>query len=217
MGSSRCGSLLEPSAPTWAQVWPRVGLANRTSASSAKAARVQGVGERRRLERVGHAFPHEPRDGGIGHGGGDGRMPSQEAAVGDGRVRAVEEPQLAPFERADILHELHADVGEKRQAILRTEDPRAMAFGADGGTVDQAEGVGNVHQVVLGRGRHHAVDDRIGEGDLPGDPCRQGRRHAFGRLEDAGAKHVTVVEQIVERGDDRWCHPVAAAPSQSHE
>ena len=64
-GSSRWGNLLDPSAPTCAQVWPSAGLANRRSASSAKAAGCSAAGNAATSSVSLDDVPHEPGDEGI--------------------------------------------------------------------------------------------------------------------------------------------------------
>ena len=46
------------------------------------------------------------RDRRVSHGVGDGVVAEQQPAVGRGRVRAVEEPELAPLEGGDVVDEL---------------------------------------------------------------------------------------------------------------
>ena len=51
-GSRRWGSLLDPSAPTWAHVWPSAGLAKRRNALVGERGRPPGRREMGHLERV---------------------------------------------------------------------------------------------------------------------------------------------------------------------
>ena len=67
-GSRRWGNLLDPSAPTWAQVWPSAGLANRRNASSANAAGCSAAGNAATSSVSSTSVPHEAGDDGICHG-----------------------------------------------------------------------------------------------------------------------------------------------------
>ena len=66
---------------------------------------------------------------GIRHRARDGCVARQHAAVGHGRMRAVQEPELAAFERGDVIDQLDADVGQVIQPVHRPDDPRAMLLG----------------------------------------------------------------------------------------
>ena len=85
------------------------------------------------FEGVIDKVPHEAGDGGICHRVGDGVEAGQEASVGHGGMRAVEEPELAAFEGRDVVDEVDADLGQWRELIEGSDDPGAVAFGDDGG------------------------------------------------------------------------------------
>ena len=206
-GRDREQALRQLAGPVRAHL--RTGVTQRRVGESPEAVvgerrRLQGVRELGHLERVVHEAAHEVGDDGIGHGAGDRVVAREEAGVGNRRVWAVEEPQLASLERCNVGDEFRADLSQRCQRIDGSDDPGAVAFGADRAPVDQTETGGDVLPVEFGGSRHHAIHDRTGEWNLVGDPFRQRRIDRVGAVQDPRPQDVPVVLQVVERREDRW-------------
>ena len=129
-------------------------------------------------------------------------------------MRAVEEPELAPLVGGDVVDESDADVVQGNQSGDRFHDPRAVSLRGDCSQVQQTQAVGDDLYVVLGRRGHHPVDHRVGEQNLGLDPRREVAVDALGDLEDACAEDGAIVEEVVERGEDRRVQPVPPALGQ---
>ena len=98
--ATRTGSFWEPSAAICARRWASRGLPNRSSSCSSVGARPRG----RQRQVAGAASAHQRRQpvaaGGVGDGLGDGGVAADRAGVGQQRVPAVEQPELALLRRA---------------------------------------------------------------------------------------------------------------------
>ena len=115
------------------------------------------------LERLFDQAAHERGDGGVLAGLGDGVAPGQEAEIGERGMGSVEQPELPPLERFDVVG---AAPPRPRRAVAGCplgDGRRPAALARDGGQVAQAEAFGDVVEVGGGGRRHHAVDDRADE------------------------------------------------------
>ena len=174
--------------------------------------RPQCSGKGRHLQRVLDDVPCEAGDEGIRHRTGDRGVARQHAAVGHGRMRTVQEPELATLERGDVIHQLDAGIGQVLQPVHRTDDPRPVLLGRDGRLVPQAEPFGDLVHDSFGHRGHHAVDDGTREAHVAGDPRRQLPVDPLGFAEDALSQDGPVVEQVVERRED-WYRQSGLSPS----
>ena len=172
-GNRRWASYRQPSAPTWRQVSPRLRVAEATERLLREGVRLDPRRAVGHLEDVVDQPPHERRHDGMGRGIGDGLASRQQSAVGEGRVGAVEQPELPSLVRHDVADDPHPDVGQGREAVDLGDEPGTVVLGHDGGLVPQPEAPGDGVEVQWRRGGNHAVDDRGGEPDVLHDPAGQ--------------------------------------------
>ena len=133
---------------------------------------------------------------------GDRGASDQEAAVGQGGVRPVEEPELALFEGSDVLDQLRTDLRDIwRRGLVGLHDPRTVALGGHRAEVDQAEPSCHVGDVLVGRRRHHPVDHGVGERTCSAIHSGRTGPSAGGDLGDPRPEQVAVAGHVVQR-----CH-----------
>ena len=141
----------------------------------------------------------------------------QDAGIRHRLMRGVQEPQLHQLVRLDVVDHLDANELQGRPAAGEgvLQDPLREGFGVNRPPILDAVLGQHARARLVRRHRRNAVDHRVGERHVLGDPGGEVGVFAPGEAQDRGPRHMPVALDVVAgHHRERWraCLPTPRQP-----